>query len=159
MFSLLSFLNRKKMNASFGFYINIATFIKRLRFLIGSEGIPFAPIYKLSPIEDLRNNGSAPGEVLSEKLKQLATEFLKYLSMSCEQVPAVKSKSEYDEWNKYYTLLVENLNWLSSINDTYLPKLKTESDVVKFCEELEIVLEYFDRVTVTETERLFDESP
>ena len=152
-----SYLEKLKLNANFGFYINMGTFIKRLRFLIETDNMPLATIYQLSPNERLRNSSGVPGQKFAEKLKVLSAEFLTYLSTAHEQIPAVKTIIEFNDWNACYYKLVDYLNWFSAINDMYIPKLKDEEGIRLFYSELNNILTYFETITIEQSICIFNE--
>ena len=124
--------------------MNLFTFIKRMRYLIGTSEKPFATIYQLSSNDDMRSSGGVPGQIFPNKIKELSEEFLKYLSTAHEQIPAVKTLEEFQEWRTYYDSLIRYLNWFSTIGNMYLPKLESEQEIKVFYDDLIAVLNYFE---------------
>jgi len=152
-----SYFDKLRLNANYGFYVNMGTFIKRLRFLIGTDNMPLATIYQLSPNEKLRDSSGIPGQKFAEKLKVLSKEFLSYLSTAHEQIPAVRTTVEFNRWNDCYYRLIDYLNWFSAINDMFIPQLKDEEGVISFYSELNDTLTYFETIVVEESIHIFND--
>lgn len=105
---LLAEYRRKRVEATFGFYINLGYFVKRIRPLISTDdNKPLTTFNLLSPNESIRKNGY---QELGEKIRQVSLECLQYLSSKSDQVPPASSNSEREEWKKNIDAFVVYLN-------------------------------------------------
>ncbi len=146
--------NNKKFDALFGYYTNLRTYIKQLRHLtVNNNNAPLGTIYKLSPVEKLRESGQ-PGHVFDDKLKSLSSDILQYLSTAHEQIPAINTHQEFEVWDKKFIALVDMLNWFSTINESYIPSLTSEEEIKKYSQEIVDVFEYFENMMKLESDNL-----
>ena len=153
--------NERKLEATFGFYMNITCFIKRMRPLIFSDsGQPMKTLNLLSAEKRMRDQATKDICNLGEMLRSIASECLQYLSTKENQFPPSDSKEGRKEWGENLNKFVEILNQLNFIGTgIYIPKLESWEGIEKYCGEIDQVFKYFERTISQETEKIFDSGP
>lgn len=151
---LLAEYRRKRVEATFGFYINLGYFVKRIRPLISTDdNKPLTTFNLLSPNESIRKNGY---QELGEKIRQVSLECLQYLSSKSDQVPPASSNSEREEWKKNIDAFVVYLNQFYLIGSgVFLPNLSTDDGIINYYKEILRVLNYIEKKVEDEASQLF----
>lgn len=148
---------RKRVNAIFGFYVNLGYFIKRIRPLIMNDsGKPMKTLYLLSSSEDIQKQAKG-FEQIGNKLSAVAYECLQYLSTEANQIPP----SDYDdsqrmEWKNEIDIFVDYLNQFYLIGSgIHLPTLETEDGIINYCKKIQDILNNIERKAKKATEDFY----
>lgn len=148
---------RKRVNAIFGFYINLGYFIKRLRPLIMNDsGKPMKTLYLLSPSNEIQKQAKG-FEQIGNKLSDVAYECLQYLSTEANQIPP----SDYNdtqrmEWKKEIDVFVVYLNQFYLIGSgIHLPTLESEDGIINYCNKIRDILNDIEKKAEKATEDFY----
>ena len=139
---ILNEYKKKQRNAIFGYHSNLNIFIMRLKRLISdSQGKPISVIYLFSGEEKLRRKGNGY-ERIADNLCKLSHEFLDYLSLESEQIPATINTLEDEEWDNLIEILVEYLtDFVLYETNAYISKLDSEESIEMYHRNLIQILD------------------
>lgn len=148
---------KKRLEATFGFYVNLGYFVKRIRPLISSDdNSPLKILYLLSPNEELNNVQGY--DILGEKLSIVSQECLQYLSSKADQIPPARSEEERVAWKKTLDDFVIYLNNFFLIGSgIYLPNLGTEEKIYMYYKDIMSVLNKIENKIESETKKCFNQ--
>lgn len=137
---------RKRVSATFGFYVNLGYFIKRLRpLIVNDSGKPMKTLYLLSPSDEIQKQAKG-FEQLGNKLSTVAYECLQYLSTEANQVPPSDYNVERAVWKNEIDVFVDYLNQFYLIGSgIHLPTLESEDGVISYCNKILSILDNIER--------------
>lgn len=138
---------RKRVSATFGFYVNLGYFIKRLRpLIVNDSGKPMKTLYLLSSSESVRNQANG-FEQIGDKLSALAYECLQYLSTEANQIPPSDyNEAERKTWKKEIDVFVDYLNQFYLIGSgIHLPTLESEAGIINYCNGIQNILDNIEK--------------
>lgn len=148
---------RKRVNATFGFYVNLGYFIKRLRpFIMNDSGKPMKTLYLLSPSDEIQKQAKG-FERLGDKLSTVAYECLQYLSTEANQIPPSDSNDEERiEWRNEIDIFIDYLNQFCLIGSgIHLPTLESENGIIKYCNEIQNTMDNIEKKAKKATEDFY----
>lgn len=155
--NLISEFRERRMEATFGYYMNLVYYIKRIKPLVFTDdGHPMKTLNVLSSVESLRNDATTEFQKLSEKLRSISNECLQYLSSKENQIPPAETNEERLQWKEHLDEFVDLMNQFSLIGSSiYLPTLSSREGIDKYHKHIKDIFDYFERTLEQETVMLF----
>lgn len=152
---LIAEYQRKRLEATFGFYVNLGYYVKRIRLLISADdNSPLKTLYLLSPKDELKDIKGY--DILGDKLSTVSQECLQYLSSKADQIPPANSEEERIAWEKTLDEFVVYLNHFFLIGSGIsLPNLGTEDNIRIYFEDIMKVLSDIENKIESETKKCF----
>lgn len=154
---LISEFRKRRMEATFGYYMNLVYYIKRIKPLVFTDDEnPMKTLNVLSSVEGLRKEATTEFQKLGEKLSSISNECLQYLSSKENQIPPAETNEERLQWKEYLDELVDLMNQFSLIGSSiYLPNLNSREGIDKYHKHIKRIFNYFENTLEQETVRLF----
>lgn len=154
---ILSEYKKRRREATFGFYVNLSCYIKRLRPLVikivGNKKEGMESLYLLSPLKTLQDKGQ---KILGEQLRDIARECLHYLSTQSNQIPPADNTEQWKEWKSELDYFTNALVWFSLIGmKVYRPDFGSKENIDFFSQTFSGVLNNLEEVVTGEADTFF----
>lgn len=142
-----NYLAKKQHEAVFGFYANMRVFLKRLKVFLGdnfSESIIIVKLYTESALKS--NSSSIPSEEYMCAFRDLCYEFLSFLSVSKDNIPAKHGSKDFVNWFKSQINIVELLQKGALFTDNYFGDYSDRDKLEGFYNQIKKDVEYIDNI-------------
>lgn len=141
------YLAKKQHEAVFGFYANMRVFLKRLNVFLGdnfSQSIIIVKLYTKSALA--ANSYSIPSEEYMSAFGDLCREFLSFLSVSKDNVPAKCGSIDFMNWFKSQINIVELLQKGVLFTANYYGDYSDKNELEKFYNQIKKDVNYIDGI-------------
>lgn len=147
------YLAKKQHEAVFGFYANMLVFLKRLNVFLGdnfSQSIIMVKLYKKSALN--ANSTSIPSDEYVSAFRNLCCEFLSFLSVSKDNIPAKCGSEDFVNWFKSQINIVELLQRGALFTINYYGDYSDKDELEKFYNQIKGDVNYIDSIIKSKIE-------
>ena len=141
------YLTKKQHEAVFGFYANMRVFLKRLNVFLGdnfSQSIIIVKLYTQSALN--ANSSSTPSEEYMSAFRDLCCEFLNFLSVSKDNIPAKRGSEDFVNWFKSQINIVELLQKGVLFTVNYYGDYSDRNKLEEFYNQIKEDVDYIDGI-------------
>lgn len=141
------YLAKKQHEAVFGFYANMSVFLKRLNVFLGdnfSQSIIMVKLYTQSALNE--NSTSVPSNEYMGAFRDLCCEFLNFLSVSKDNIPAKRGSEDFVKWFKSQINIVELLQKGVLFTVNYYGDYANKNELEEFYNQIKEDVNYIDSI-------------
>lgn len=141
------YLAKKQHEAVFGFYANMSVFLKRLNVFLGNNFSQSKIMVKLYTQSALNaNSTSVPSEEYMGAFRDLCCEFLNFLSVSKDNIPAKRGSDDFVKWFKSQVNIVELLQKGVLFTVNYYGDYTDKDELEEFYNQIKKDVNYIDGI-------------
>lgn len=141
------YLAKKQHEAVFGFYANMRVFLKRLNVFLGnnfSQSIIMVKLYTKTALN--ANSDSVPSEEYMSAFRDLCCEFLNFLSISKDNIPAKCGSDDFKKWFESQISIVELLQRGVLFTTNYCGDYSSRNELEEFYIQIKEDINYIDGI-------------
>lgn len=141
------YIANKQREAVFGFYANMLVFLKRLDIFLANDFSECAIIVKLYTKGALSANACfEPTEEYLNAFRNLCFEFLNFLSVSKDNIPAKCGNNEFTNWYKSQINIVELLQQGTLFTKSSYGNYSNKDELKQFYDQIKTGIKYLDSI-------------
>lgn len=145
IFLYKKYLAQKQHEAVFGFYSNMSVFLKRLNVFLGDNFSQSTIMLKLYTRDALSaNSTNIPPEEYINAFRDLCCEFLSFLSVSKDNIPAKRGSDDFVKWFKSQINIVELLQKGALFSANYYGDYSDRNEIEAFYNQIKKDINYID---------------
>lgn len=141
------YLVQRQREAVFGFYANMLVFLKRLNVFLASDFSKSTIVVKFYTKEALPANISfKPTEEYLNAFRSLCSEFLDFLSVSKDNIPAKRGSKDFVKWYKCQLDIVELLQQGILFTKNSYGNYSNKNELEQFYSQIKDDIQYLDSI-------------